>query len=226
MLGATALLLADGRFPAGGHAHSGGLEAAIGLGRVRDLDGLRAYLEGRLATAGRGDAALAAAVVVAAGRAGGGDWARLDAEAAARLPAPALRQASRRLGRQLLRAARLVWPASQLEALNAALPDGPHQPVAFGAAASVAGLDPEATALAAAYGGVAGPAAAAVRLLGLDPYAVHRLLAGLAAALEEIAVEAASAAAGAWEDLPAGAAPLVDLAAEQHARWEVRLFAS
>ena len=28
------LLLADGRFPAGGHAHSSGLEAAVAAGRV------------------------------------------------------------------------------------------------------------------------------------------------------------------------------------------------
>ena len=31
------LLLADGRFPSGGHAHSGGLEAAVVRERVRDL---------------------------------------------------------------------------------------------------------------------------------------------------------------------------------------------
>ena len=49
---ATLLLLADGRFPAGGHAHSGGLEAAVARSRVRDLASLRAFLDGRLATTG------------------------------------------------------------------------------------------------------------------------------------------------------------------------------
>ncbi|TBL26634.1 urease accessory protein UreF, partial [Verrucosispora sp. SN26_14.1] len=46
------LLLADGRFPAGAHAHSSGLEAAVAAGRVTDLATLGEYLRGRLATAG------------------------------------------------------------------------------------------------------------------------------------------------------------------------------
>ncbi len=33
---ATLLVLADGRLPAGGHAHSGGFEAAVSAARVRD----------------------------------------------------------------------------------------------------------------------------------------------------------------------------------------------
>ncbi|MEU1361738.1 hypothetical protein ABZ356_18065, partial [Micromonospora zamorensis] len=55
------LLLADGRFPAGAHAHSGGLEAAVAAGRVTDLASLEAFLAGRLATAGLVGAAFAAA---------------------------------------------------------------------------------------------------------------------------------------------------------------------
>ncbi|MFF5180139.1 urease accessory protein UreF [Micromonospora sp. NPDC000316] len=55
------LLLADGRFPAGAHAHSGGLEAAVAAGRVDDLASLEAFLLGRLATAGLVGAAFAAA---------------------------------------------------------------------------------------------------------------------------------------------------------------------
>ena len=44
------LLIADGRFPAGAHAHSSGLEAAVAAGRVTDLTTLAEYLRGRLAT--------------------------------------------------------------------------------------------------------------------------------------------------------------------------------
>ncbi|RQX44658.1 urease accessory protein UreF, partial [Micromonospora chalcea] len=40
-------MLADGRFPAGAHAHSGGLEAAAAAGRVTDLATLEAFLAGR-----------------------------------------------------------------------------------------------------------------------------------------------------------------------------------
>ncbi len=60
------LLLADGRFPAGAHAHSSGLEAAVAAGRVTDLATLGDYLRGRLATAGLVAAAFAAAACRAA----------------------------------------------------------------------------------------------------------------------------------------------------------------
>ncbi|MFC5909810.1 urease accessory protein UreF, partial [Streptacidiphilus monticola] len=46
------LTLADGRFPAGGHAHSGGAEAAVGAGRVRDAATMEAFCLGRLHTSG------------------------------------------------------------------------------------------------------------------------------------------------------------------------------
>nr|MDQ2729078.1 urease accessory protein UreF [Actinomycetota bacterium] len=58
---ATLLLLADGRLPTGGHAHSGGMEEAVIDGRVGTVEDLRGYAQGRLATAGLVDAALAAA---------------------------------------------------------------------------------------------------------------------------------------------------------------------
>ncbi|ONH34212.1 urease accessory protein UreF [Protofrankia sp. BMG5.30] len=58
---AALLLLADGRLPAGGHAHSGGIEAATGDGSVTDLTGLERFLRGRLATTGLVSAAFTAA---------------------------------------------------------------------------------------------------------------------------------------------------------------------
>ena len=49
---AALLVLADGRFPAGGHAHSGGVEAAVARGPYHDADSLEAFCRGRLHTAG------------------------------------------------------------------------------------------------------------------------------------------------------------------------------
>ncbi|MER7459813.1 urease accessory UreF family protein [Micromonospora sp. NPDC126480] len=220
------LLLADGRFPAGAHAHSGGLEAAVAAGRVTDLGTLGAFLRGRLATAGLVGAAFAAAAHRAA-PAGRRDavLARLDAELDARTAASALRAVSRRQGRALLRAGRRVWPGGPF----AGLPDpgeGPHQPLVLGLVGAAAGLDPGDTALVAAYGTVTGAASAGLRLLGLDPYHVHALLADLAGACDATAATAVAAADGPPEALPAAAAPLSDIHAEDHATWEVRLFAS
>ncbi|MYU17183.1 urease accessory protein UreF, partial [Streptomyces sp. SID8361] len=58
---AALLILADGRFPAGGHAHSGGAEAAVAAGRIHDAASLEAFCRGRLHTAGLTAAGLAAA---------------------------------------------------------------------------------------------------------------------------------------------------------------------
>ena len=54
------LLMADGRFPGGGHAHSGGLEAAVADGSVHDEASLRSFLLGRLLTSGPSEAWFAA----------------------------------------------------------------------------------------------------------------------------------------------------------------------
>jgi urease accessory protein len=57
-------LLADSRLPTGGHAHSGGLEAAVRRGLVRAPDDVAAWLDGRVPTAGLVIAASAAAACV------------------------------------------------------------------------------------------------------------------------------------------------------------------
>ncbi|MEO3768835.1 urease accessory UreF family protein [Micromonospora sp. B9E7] len=238
------LLVADGRFPAGAHAHSGGLEAAVAAGRVSDLATLAEFLAGRLATAGLVGAAFAAAAHRAAAmpRSAGPDevprsdevahsatrsstLVQLDAELDARTAAPTLREVSRRQGRALLRAGRAIWPDAAFGDLPAT-PFGVHQPLVLGLLCAAAGLSRLDTATVAAYGTVTGAASAGVRLLGLDPYRVQSLLVGLADACDATAAEAARAADDPPERLPAAAAPLADIHAEIHATWEVRLFAS
>ncbi|MEV0628405.1 urease accessory protein UreF [Nonomuraea wenchangensis] len=222
MLSPGLLLLADSRLPAGGHAHSGGAERAIASGAVHDVPSLERFLRGRLHTAGVLAAALAAAARTAAADEGPG-WELLDEEADARTASPAQRAASRTQGRLLLRVARRVWPAEALEELARRTPS-PHHPVALGVAAYAAGATAGEAALAAAYHAVSGPATAAVRLLGLDPVAVHALLAALGPDLAAVAERAHPPCS--WAELPACSAPALDLLAEQHARAEVRLFVS
>ncbi len=175
----AALLLADSRFPAGGHAYSGGVEPAVTAGTVSDLQTLETFLRGRLRTAGLVAAGLAAAACAAAqaveypGRRGAPApgipdgarsrpaserengarvepgapvrdhrfWSEIDAEADARTPAPAQREASRRQGRALLRAARAAWPdAPGLRELAASAgsggPGGTGRPGVAGTAAA------------------------------------------------------------------------------------------
>ncbi|MFJ4856776.1 urease accessory protein UreF [Streptomyces sp. NPDC088730] len=217
---AALLVLADGRFPAGGHAHSGGAEPAVEAGRVRDADDLAAFCRGRLHTTGLTAAALAAAA------AHGRDPLALDEAADARTPSPALRAVARRLGRQLMRAARATWPSGELDALARARPRGVHQPVVLGLTARAAGLGPEDAAYCAAYEAVSGPATAVVRLLSLNPFDATAVLARLAPELDHVAGLAAAAAGGSIDELPAASAPLLDIAAEAHAARPVRLFAS
>ena len=214
----SALLLADSRFPGGGHVHSGGLEEAAARKLVTGEVDLAAFLLGRLHTAG----ALAAVFAAAATR--GDDWAALDAELDARTPSPAQRKASRAQGRGMARAARRAWPSERLERLLAATPH-PHHPVILGAVVGT----PYDAALTACYLAVSGPASAAVRLLGLDPFGANAVIARLSADLRDIAEHAVKSADFAPEDLPAPGAVGLDLLAEAHERHhqeEVRLFVS
>jgi urease accessory protein len=206
---AALLTLADSRLPAGGHTHSGGVEQAIAAGVVRDPSTLAAFLRRRLHTAG----AVAAGLAAAACGADGPALARLDAEADARTPSPALRAASRAQGRGLVRVGRRAWPSPSWDDL----PDRPHHPLALGVAASAAGLTPRDAAAAAAYLSISGPATAAQRLLAMDPLQVAALTARLAPEIDAVA---------AVDGLPATADPLLDLLAEVHAARKDRFFAS
>jgi urease accessory protein len=225
------LLLADGRFPAGGHAHSMGVEAAVADGRVRDETTLESFVRGRLATGGFVDAAMAVATlqrvrVCSAPEQWRGVLGCLDAEANARITAPPLRAASRRLGRQLLRASARCWPDSLLADVVDRFPDGAHQSVALGVVAVVVDLAPLDLARLTLHHAAATPAQAGVRLLGLDPFAIAALLARSAAPIEDLARRAVEAAAGDVSRLPANVGPIVEIAAVEHARWDSRLFAT
>jgi urease accessory protein len=221
---AALLVLADGRFPAGGHAHSGGAEAAVKAGRVTGAASLADFCRGRLHTAGLVSAALAAAAAL------GVDPGALDSAADSRTPSPALRTAARRLGRQLTRAARATWPSRELDALAREFPKGAHQPVVLGLVARAAGLGAADAAYCAAYECVSGPATATVRLLSLDPFEATGVLARLAPEVDLVADRAVTAAREAVtagvDALPSASAPLLEIGAEAHAAWPVRLFAS
>jgi len=175
-------------------------------------------------------------------------WPRLDTELDARTPSLAQRESSRSQGAGTLRALRAQpsrshvppsgsrvppsgsrVPSSGSHGLPAGLPDRPHHAVVLGAAVGFAGGPPIDAALSAAYLSVSGPASAAVRLLGLDPFLVNAAVLALDGELRAVAERAAAVAALDPADLPAPGAPGLDLLAESHRRQhekEVRLFAS
>ncbi|PVA05457.1 urease accessory protein UreF [Thalassorhabdomicrobium marinisediminis] len=219
---AALMLLADGRLPAGGYAHSGGLEPAVAAGRVTDMPGLERFLIGRAQTTGLIAAAFAAAACARAGRGDFSDLPDLEAELDARTPSPELRKISRDLGRQLRRALSSIHPDPRFEALGAA----PHQPIVMGVAAAVLGLAPQEAAMASLHESNSGAAAAAAKLMPVDPFNVHAILARMTSRLDTLAAQAAAAAEGPPSDLPSTGAPLSDIAAEHHRRRDVRLFAS
>jgi urease accessory protein len=250
MTSSLLLLLLDSRAPAGAHGHSGGMEAAVTAGFVRDVTDVEEFCRFRLRTAGQGAAAFAAVACdlwrTGAGSALTGDgaaadgpptggavaarWAELDGEFGARVASPAVRAASRQLGSGLRRLVRAMAPAADLKTPWRAIPGpAPHQPLVLGAAVAIAGGDPGLAATAAALGTCSAPASAAVRLLGLDPYAVHGVLTRLTAEIDQAGAAGARWVAGGFPllgDLPALAAPVLELLPDVHARSEVRLFAS
>ncbi len=212
------LLLADGRTPSGGYAHSGGLEAAIAEGL--QAAEVPAFVRGRLHTIGRCQAALAAASAAAPDLAG---LLALDAEAAARTPVPALRAADRRLGMGLLRTAATLWPSHELLADYRRASALTPRAVALGAVCGAGGLGPRPAARLSLYEEAAGVAAAAVKLLPLDGAQASAWIAALAEEIEALAGEAAATVAHA---IPSTATPLLDRRALAHSSHEGRLFAS
>jgi urease accessory protein len=235
-----ALLLADSRFPGGGHAHSGGLEEAAARGMVRTEADLPAFLHNRLRTAGALAAVFAAASAHQASR-DGASWSTMDDELDARTPSAAQRAASRAQGKATARAARMMVPAPAspatrgagplrhpVSALLAATPR-PHHPLILGAIVGAGGGSPADAALAAAYLSISAPASASVRLLGLDPLRINAIVAALAPDVTAVAEAAAATAHLEPADLPAPGSPGLDVLAEEHDRHhreEVRLFAS
>lgn len=211
-------LLADGRSPSGSVSHSGGVEEAVRVGVVCDEETLNRFLAVRLHTVGVVNAAVAAAACRQAEQPE--RLAALDTEADARMPSAAARAASRAQGRGLLRMARLSWPHPSYS-LGGVLGERPHHALILGVAVDAAGGEAADAAAIAALSSIAGPASAAVRLLGLDPLAVTASVARLGAQVDAVVCTVLTA-----DDLPAASHPLLEIFAEHHSARASTLFAS
>jgi urease accessory protein len=220
------LQFADGLFPAGGFAHSFGLETYAQEGRVRDRAGLEAFVRAHLeGSAGPCDAV---AVAHAARRAAAGDVAgvvALDERLDAMKCVPEYRSASRQMGRQTLRVAAGLGGDPVLGELARLVEDGlaaGHHAVALGAALGRSGVDPERAAAAYLYSTAALLVGAALRLIALGQLDGQRVLAGLRPGVARLA---AAAAAARVEDMWSFN-PGLELAGIRHATLDARLFRS
>lgn len=225
------MVLADARFPSIVPGHSGGIEAACSAGLVNDVTTLRAFLDTRLHTAGAVGAFAAAAVCERARppHVSQSFWRTVEAELDARFPSPAARQASRAQGGNTLRMAMSVVESPVFDGLaRATVSHGqqPHDAVALGAVAGVAGCGPEEAAEAAAYASIAGPAFAAQELLGIETEVLEQIGMDMSGVVSHLAREAANSSFLPLDRLPSLIAPALELLAQEHAQLSRKSYAS
>jgi urease accessory protein len=219
------LQFSDGLFPAGGYAHSLGLETYVQSGAVNAASVesfIRAYLENSAAPID------VVAAIAAARAAAAGDVAaciELDASLEAMKCAAELREASRQMGRQTLRIAAAVCGNAIVDQFSAAVAAGRtpgHHAVAFGLIACAQGWDAQATASALLYATSAQLVGAALRLMPLGQLAGQRILWNLRPVIARLAADAANRKPDdIWSFVPA-----IEIAAMQHAHLSARLFRS
>jgi urease accessory protein len=220
------LRFADGLFPAGGFAHSLGLETYAQEGAVTDRAGLEAFVTAHLeGSAGPADAVATASAVRLAAAGDLAGWVALDARLEAMKPVPETRAASRQMGRQTLRIAAATGDDAFLSALARAVDDGlaaGHHATVFGAALGRAGAEAEDAAAAYLYSAAALLVGAGLRLLALGQLDGQRVLTAMGPRIARLARTAAVATPeDMWSFNPG-----LELAGIRHATLEARLFRS
>ena len=220
------LQFSDGLFPAGGYAHSFGLETLVQAGRVQTADDvarfLRAHLENSAAPT---DAVLLLAARRAAQAQDLRTCLRLDHLLEALKIAAETREASRQMGRQTLRVLNELTSDALVHRFAAEVESGAapcHHPIIFGIAAAVLDWPPEETASAFLYSTSALIVGASLRLLPLGQLAGQRILWSLAPSIASLAHGVQSAT----EDDLWSFTPEIEIAAMQHEALEARLFRS
>jgi urease accessory protein len=208
--------LADSAFPAGGFAHSGGLEAAWQAGDVPDAAALRQFASDTISQAGHAGLPFVNAAYDDPGRIGA-----LDALCDAFLNTPVANRASRAQGRAFLAACARTWPREPLQVLDAQAPAGHLAPIVGAATRAIGCPRPDVQRLFLLLA-LRGVCSAAVRLGIVGPYAAQRLQAECAGELDRVLARCANLA----ETDAAQTAPLIDIRQGTHDRLYSRLFQS
>lgn len=214
------MLLSDARLPTGAHTQSAGLEPAINGGMpARDVP---RYIVARLRTVA---AVEAGAAVVARHVSLGPDpvagLGRVDDAWRARTISPALRETSVLLGRGYRRLVSRLWPdhpaVIALQQFRL-----PCRAVVLGVAAACAGLGGAQLARLIGYDEAQTIAAAALKIVPLDPIDATAWVIGAQAEIEEMAGSVAGLTDP--DEIPALGAPLIEQWAEIHSITTQRLF--
>jgi urease accessory protein len=220
------LHFADGVFPAGGYAHSFGLESYCQSGLVRDATELMSFLVAQLEGSSGPCDATAAVGALRAFSAGDLDACReLDDTLEAMKPVREFREGSRQMGRQTLRvAAHLTGNGPLLRYLaevNGGRAPGHHATV-LGMAGSVLGWTELEVATVFLYSTTALLVGAALRLLRIGQTEGQGVLWALQATIARLAEQATRRNAA---DL-CSFTPALEIAGMRHERLEARLFRS
>lgn len=220
------LHFADGVFPAGGYAHSFGLESYCQSGLVRDAAELQSLLVAQLEGSSGPCDATAAVGSRRAFSAGDLEACRLlDDTLEAMKPVREFREGSRQMGRQTLRIAAALTDdgrlARYLAEVNSGRAPGHHATV-LGMAGSVLGWTDLEVATVLLYSTAALLVGAALRLLRIGQTEGQRVLWVLHPTIARLAEEAARRDPA---DL-CSFAPALEIAGMRHERLEARLFRS
>jgi urease accessory protein len=212
--------LADSGFPAGSFAHSGGLEAALQHGYVKDAADVESLARHVLTSTGRGSLP-----IVRVAHADEMALVELDRFSDAFLTNPVAHRASCSLGRAFLTSTNRAFPDAGIQRvtdrISAESLTGHYAPV-FGVVTRRLGVELRDAERLFLYLSIRGTASSAVRLGAIGAYDAQRLISRLASQIEEVA----DRCAGLSVLEVAQTSPLLDLFQARHDRLYSRLFQS
>ena len=216
----TSWQLADSAFPAGGFAHSGGLESAWREGLVQDARSLERFLRATLVATGHG-----LVPFLVAAHCGREVLEQVDNWCEAFLANHVANRASRAQGRAFPAAAEAAYGLDEITILRDAVAEGKlcgHQAPLFGRIASLLGLPGDQAVMLFLYIQLRDTVSAAIRLNIVGPLAGQSLLSHLSRFVGQLAEQSL--------DRPLAAAaqtsPVIELVAQRHDRLYSRLFQS